>query len=121
MITTDVFNSINIMLFCHVMGLDKNALYRGIYASLNEFIRKRAILYRKTAYFSVYFEDDVYALSATNPTMIATNFLKETFCLKDAIQVGCVVHEGRQTSNTVLYRMQLEIYVHAKGRVWMKF
>lgn len=115
MIATGVFDSIDIMLSCHAMGLDMDVFHAEIGASLNGFIQKRATFRGKAAHAGANPEGGVNALNAANLAMTGINFLRETFRAEDAIRVHFVMQEGGQTVNTVPSRTQLEMYVRAKS------
>lgn len=114
MISTGVFDDVDIMLSCHAMGLDMTKYHAEIGAGLNGFIQKRAIFYGKAAHAGANPEGGVNALNAANLAMSGINFLRETFRAEDAIRVHFVMQEGGQTVNTVPARTQLEMYVRAK-------
>lgn len=114
MIATGVFDSIDIMLSCHAMGLDMTKYHAEIGASLNGFIEKRAIFHGKSAHAGANPEGGVNALNAATLAMSGINFLRETFRAEDAIRVHFMMTEGGQAVNSVPSRTQLEMYVRAK-------
>lgn len=114
MIAAGVFDSVDLMLSCHAMGLDMTKYHAEIGAGLNGFIQKRAVFYGKAAHAGANPEGGINALNAVNLAMTGINFLRETFRNEDAVRVHFVVTEGGQAVNTVPSRTQLEMYVRAK-------
>lgn len=114
MIATGVFDSIDIMLSCHAMGLDMTKYHAEIGASLNGFIEKRAIFHGKSAHAGANPEGGVNALNAATLAMSGINFLRETFRAEDTIRVHFMMTEGGQAVNSIPSRTQLEMYVRAK-------
>lgn len=115
MIAAGVFDTIDIMLSCHAMGLDMTKYHAEIGASLNGFIQKRAVFYGKAAHAGANPEGGINALNAANLAMTGINFLRETFRAEDAVRVHFVMQEGGQTVNTVPSRTQLEMYIRARS------
>ena len=114
MITTGVFDDVDIMLSCHAMGIDMTRYHAEVGSGLNGFIQKRAIFRGRAAHAGANPEGGINALNAANLAMTGINFLRETFRAEDAIRVHFVMQEGGQTVNTVPSRTQLELYIRAK-------
>ena len=114
MIHLGIFDDVDVVLSCHTMGTGM-PYDAEVDATLNGFIKKRAVFYGKSAHAGANPSLGINALNAANLAMTGINFLRETFKEEDAIRVHFVLGEGGQTVNTVPERTSLDMYIRGKS------
>ncbi|MDA3733034.1 amidohydrolase [Niameybacter massiliensis] len=114
MIHLGVFEDVDLVLSCHTLGTGM-PYDAEIDATLNGFIKKRAVFHGKAAHAGANPSQGINALNAANLAMTGINFLRETFKEEDAIRVHFMLVEGGQSVNTIPERTTLDMYIRGKS------
>lgn len=115
MIYEGIFDDIDIVLSCHVMGKDEknpDALF-DVNSTLAGFIRKEIIFRGMAAHAGVIPHLGKNALHAATLSLTAIQMLKDTFPLESGARVYPILKEGGKTANIICDYAVMETYIRA--------
>lgn len=115
MIYEGIFDDIDVLLSCHVMGKDEknpDALF-DVNSTLAGFIRKEVIFRGTAAHAGVAPHLGKNALHGANLSLTAIQMLKDTFSLESGARVYPILKEGGKTANIICDYAVIETYIRA--------
>lgn len=115
MIYEGIFDDIDLVLSCHVMGKDESnpeALF-DINSTLAGFIRKEAVFRGQAAHAGVIPHLGRNALQAATLSLTAIQMLKDTFSPEAGAKVYPILKEGGKTANIICDYATIETYIRA--------
>ncbi len=115
MIYEGIFDEVDIVLSCHVMGPDEanpNARF-DINSTLSGFILKEAVFKGQAAHAGVIPHLGKNALQAATLSLTALQMLKDTFAPEAGARVYPILKEGGRTPNIICDYAVLETYIRA--------
>lgn len=115
MIYEGIFDDIDMVLSCHVMGKDESnpdALF-DINSTLAGFIRKEAVFRGQAAHAGVIPHLGRNALQAATLSLTAIQMLKDTFSPEAGAKVYPILKDGGKTANIICDYAAIETYIRA--------
>ncbi|MBE5962000.1 MAG: amidohydrolase [Lachnospiraceae bacterium] len=118
MIMDGLFDDVDLVLSCHVMGPDENhpdAKF-DVNSSLAGFLLKRAIFRGQASHAGVIPHLGRNALQAATLSLTAVQMLKDTFSPNANAKVYPILKEGGQTPNVICDHAVIETYIRAADK-----
>ncbi len=118
MITAGLFDDVDLVLSCHVMGPDESnpdAKF-DVNSSLAGFLLKKAVFRGQAAHAGVIPHLGRNALQAATLSLTAVQMLKDTFSPNAGAKVYPILKEGGQTPNVICDHAVIETYIRAADK-----